>query len=75
MKRKIIAAIVVLFLFGIVAMAISQSKNNASPSEKNASVKICPHTGLPCEGDGDCDEGSDCDSHVDGDCDSHSDAQ
>lgn len=61
MKRNLIAAVVALFLFGIVALAMSTSKKETtepSSETRGASVKICPHSGLPCEGDGDCDEES-----------------
>lgn len=76
MKRKLIAATVAALLFGAMAFAMLGSQEKTSLPEsavsetsatstrtESAAVKICPHSGLPCEGDGDCgEEHGDCGS-------------
>ena len=63
MKKNIVPIAVVVILFVCVAVVSFASKGSASsksaPATKDATVKICPHSGLPCEGDGDCEEGCD----------------
>lgn len=63
MKRKLIAALVVILLFGGAAFALLGTKESVKEPSADASgavdtsgaaVKICPHSGLPCDGDGDC---------------------
>ena len=64
MKRKLIAALVVLLLFGGAAFALLGTKEPSrkqEPAPSSAAVKICPHSGLPCDGDGGCD-GEECGS-------------
>lgn len=73
MRRKAIALFVVILLFGGAAFALLGTKekeeNNAADTS-SAAVKICPHSGLPCDGDGDCQDeesqscGSDCSKEI-----------
>ena len=69
MKKNLIAFAVVVVLFGVLGVAMLSAKQNAggeNASEAAVSapnddtVKICPYSGLPCDGDGDCE--SDCES-------------
>lgn len=60
MKKKIISVFVVLFLFGLMAVfmhSIENKNHSQNASAQGAAVKICPHSGLPCDGDGDCETG------------------
>ncbi len=57
MKRKLIIAIVVLFLFGVMTgyiLTVEKKKTDTRSTVQFTPVKICPHSGLPCDGDGDC---------------------
>ena len=62
MKKNLVSIIVVVALFAALSVFALGSKKNDSTtttgSGKDAAsaVKICPNTGLPCTGDGDCDE-------------------
>ncbi len=60
MKKNIVPIVVVVVLFACVAVVSFASKDSAPKTTSNgaqdATVKICPHSGLPCEGDGDCGE-------------------
>ncbi len=72
MKKNLITLAVVVALFGALSVAMLGAKQDAgleNSSEavvSDATVKICPHSGLPCDGDGDCE--SDCESEGTGDC-------
>ena len=74
MKKNLVPIIVVVVLFACVAVVSFASKGSDGGSSKsegaNGTVKICPHSGLPCEGDGDC--GEDCDGEG---CEESCDAQ
>ena len=62
MKKNLLSAIVVATLFGVLAIAAVAAKNSsasstdASGKEQASAVKICPHSGLPCTGDGECED-------------------
>lgn len=65
MKKNIVPIVVVVFLFTCAAIVSFVSKGNASNASPetpaaaeahDATVKICPHSGLPCEGEGDCED-------------------
>ncbi|MGN1065308.1 MAG: hypothetical protein ACI4QC_07840 [Thermoguttaceae bacterium] len=66
MKKNIVPIAVVVVLFACVAVVSFGSRGSSSSdadsaaassaSASDANVKICPHSGLPCEGDGDCEE-------------------
>ena len=49
-------ACVAVVSFGSRGSSSSDADSAAasSASASDANVKICPHSGLPCEGDGDC---------------------
>lgn len=66
MKKNLIALVVVVLLFGALGVAMLGAKQNddsasasgaASTASSDATVKICPHSGLPCDGDDDCESG------------------
>lgn len=61
MKKNIVPIVVVVVLFACVAVVSFASKGSGTAARSregtgDATVKICPHSGLPCEGDGDCEE-------------------
>ena len=62
MKKNLVSIIVVVALFAALSVfALGSKKNdsattNGSGKDAASAVKICPNTGLPCTGDGDCDE-------------------
>lgn len=56
MKTKLLIALFVAVLFsGVTAVVYSTAGSGNSVTE---SVKICPNTGLPCDGDGLCGSGN-----------------
>lgn len=64
MKKNLVSIIVIVALFGALSVFALAGKKNDANSNANAkdaasAVKICPNTGLPCTGDGDCEEGCD----------------
>lgn len=61
MKKNLISVIIIVALFGAFGLVALGSKEksdgvNASAKDPANAVKICPNSGLPCDGDGDCDE-------------------
>lgn len=72
MKKNLIALGVVVLLFGALGIAMLSAKQNvgdvpaSETAASDATVKICPHSGLPCDGDDDCESG--CESEDAGDC-------
>lgn len=69
MKKNLIVLGVVIVLFGAMGAVAVFSGGNAGPesvvdeaaaSNVDGAVKICPHSGLPCDGDGDCESGDGC---------------
>ncbi len=61
MKKNLVSVIVIVALFGALAFVALDTKgdNNAvdaSAKDQANAVKICPHSGLPCTGEEDCDE-------------------
>lgn len=68
MKKNLIVFGVVIALFGAMGVAMMNSAKKAEAesvasegvaAQNDGTVKICPHSGLPCDGDGDC-EGDAC---------------
>lgn len=68
MKKNLIVLSVVIALFGVMGVVMMNSAKNAGAEsvanedvaiQNDGTVKICPHSGLPCDGDGDC-EGDGC---------------
>lgn len=68
MKKNLIVLGVVIALFGVMGVVMMNSAKNAGAEsvanedvaiQNDGTVKICPHSGLPCDGDGDC-EGDGC---------------
>lgn len=66
MKKNLIVLGVVVALFAAMgAVMMNASKQAGAESVANedvavqndGTVKICPHSGLPCDGDGDCEDG------------------
>lgn len=56
MKTKVLMGLLVVCLFGASSIFMF-ARNNDSESQgeqQTATVKICPKTGLPCDGGGDC---------------------
>ena len=74
MKKKFVIAFIVTILFGVMAVIMTASNESARPAStpQNAAVKICPHSGLPCDGDGECDDANECGKGTHASCDSHS---
>jgi hypothetical protein len=74
MKTKLMIAVLVAFLFGLSSFAIHFSRNTSTTDNSNTvdaiSVRVCPHSGLPCNGDGQCDDHDQSSSH-DENCCSH----
>lgn len=74
MKKNLIALAVVVALFGVMGVAMLSAKQDASAqnasgtaaASNDGTVKICPHSGLPCDGDDDCE--SECESEGAADC-------
>lgn len=58
MKTKLLIALSVMFLFGVTTAVVYSITGNAPSAVENESVRICPTTGLPCDGGGDCGGGS-----------------
>ena len=61
MKKNLVSVIVIVALFGALGLVALGSKEesagvDASAKDQANAVKICPHSGLPCTGEGDCDE-------------------
>lgn len=61
MKKNLVSVIVIVALFGALAFVALDTKGENGAVDANAkdqanAVKICPHSGLPCTGEGDCDE-------------------
>ena len=54
MKAKFFIALTVLVLFGLATLVVNSSRDVSADSN----VRICPTTGLPCDGDGLCSSGS-----------------
>ena len=68
MKKNLIVLGDVIALFGVMGVVMMNSAKNAGAEsvanedvaiQNDGTVKICPHSGLPCDGDGDC-EGDGC---------------
>jgi hypothetical protein len=73
MKTKLMIAVLVAFLFGLSSFAIHFNRDttpNNSEAVDTPSVRICPHSGLPCNGDGQCKDHDQSKSH-DENCCSH----
>ena len=67
MKKNLVSVIVIVALFGALGLVALGSKEESAGVDAGAkdqvnAVKICPHSGLPCTGEGDCDE--DCEEDV-----------
>ncbi len=63
MKKDLVSVIVIVVLFGALGLVALGSKEKNAGTDADAkdqanAVKICPSSGLPCDGDGDC--GEDC---------------
>jgi hypothetical protein len=73
MKTKLMIAVLVAFLFGLSSFAIHINRD-APTDNSNAvdtmPVRVCPHSGLPCNGDGQCNDHDQSKSH-DENCCSH----
>ena len=70
MKKNLVSVIVIVALFGALAFVALDTKGENGAVDANAkdqanAVKICPHSGLPCTGEGDCDETCEDESDVD----------
>ena len=66
MKKNLIVLGVVVALFGLMGVVTMNSAKKAGAEsvaneevavQNDGTVKICPHSGLPCDGDGDCEGG------------------
>ena len=66
MKKNLIGLGVVVALVGLMGVVTMNSAKKAGAEsvanedvavQNDGTVKICPHSGLPCDGDGDCEDG------------------
>ena len=63
MKKNLVSVVVIVVLFGALGLFALGSKGESAGNAEGAkdqanAVKICPNSGLPCDGDGEC--GGDC---------------